>query len=253
MELSRMTWTRAREELRSNQVALLPVGSTEQHGPHLPLGTDWMVAEEIARRASEAGGWVLLPTVPVGVSEHHRQFWGTLWVPPDVLRGYVAGIGRALASHGLTRLVLVNGHGGNTPALEQAARALRGNSLHAFVFVWWRAIADVIEQTVGTGGSHAGEMETASVLAVRPQLVQPEAYQEAAAGAAPAWGKTVCGVNVGWDTIDFSRSGAVGDPAGATPEVGEQLIAAAAARLDEFCRWLQAQPGEDLAPKGHLP
>jgi len=68
MELSRMSWAQAREVLGKAQVALLPVGSTEQHGPHLPLGTDWLTAQEIARRASARGGWLVLPTLPVGVS-----------------------------------------------------------------------------------------------------------------------------------------------------------------------------------------
>jgi len=252
MELYRMTWVDAKEALARARVALLPVGSTEQHGPHLPLGTDWLTAQEIARRASELGGWLLLPSVPVGVSEHHRQFWGTLWVPPEVLRGYVMGIARALASHGLKRLLFVNGHGGNTPALEEAARTLRGEGIHAYVYVWWRAIPETIAEVVETGGSHAGEMETSVVLAIAPELVRPERYGEAAQGAAPEWGKVVHGVNVGFDTVDFSQSGAVGDPSPATPEKGERLLQAAAERLSGFCRWLSEQPEEALGPKPHL-
>ncbi|MCR4392249.1 MAG: creatininase family protein [Candidatus Acetothermia bacterium] len=252
MDLSRIGWVEAKERLLRAGVALLPVGSTEQHGPHLPLGTDWMTAEAIARRASERGGWVVLPTVPVGASEHHRQFWGTLWVPPDVLRDYVIGIARALASHGLSRVVFVNGHGGNTGALDAAARVLRWDGIFAYVYVWWRAIPEVIAEVV-EGGGHAGEMETSVVLAIAPELVRRERYGEAAAGAAQEWGKRVHGVEVGYDTRDFSASGAVGDPAPATAAKGERLLAAAAEELDAFCRWLCAQPEDALRPPPHLP
>lgn len=253
LELSRMSWVQARDAFSSATVALLPVGSTEQHGPHLPLGTDWMTAQEIARRAGKKGGWIVLPPVPVGVSEHHRQFWGTLWVPPEVLREYVMGIARALAFHGLRRLVLVNGHGGNTATLEDAARRLRQERIYAFVYVWWRASAEVIAQVIESGGSHAAEMETAVALAIAPELVHPERYGEATAKGAPEWGKRIEGVEIGFDTVDFSGSGATGDPSRATAEKGERILEAAAARLDAFCRWLVAQPEEALAPKPHLP
>lgn len=253
MELSRMSWKEAREAIRQAQVALLPVGSTEQHGPHLPLGTDWMTAQEIARRASKRGGWLVLPTIPVGVSEHHRQFWGTLWVSPEILRDYVMGVARSLAHHGLRRLVLVNGHGGNTAALEEAARRLRFEGIYAFLYLWWRAIPEVVAQVVESGGSHAAEMETAVVLAIAPELVRSENYEEAIAQGAPEWGKKVEGVEVGFDTVDFTRSGATGNPTRTTVEKGERILEAAAARLDAFCQWLSAQPEEALSPKPHLP
>lgn len=253
MELWRMSWAQAREAILGARVALLPVGSTEQHGPHLPLGTDWMTAQEIARRAGKRGGWLVLPAVPVGVSEHHRQFWGTLWVPPEVLRDYVMGIARSLAFHGLRRLVLVNGHGGNTAALEEAARRLRLEGIYTYVYVWWRAIPEVIAQVIEAGASHAGELETSVVLAIAPELVRPEKYGEAAEQSAKEWGKKVEGVEVGFDTVDFSRSGCVGDPGRAAVEKGERILQAASERLDAFCRWLLAQPEQALAPVPHLP
>lgn len=253
MELSRMSWVKAREAVRREGVALLPVGSTEQHGPHLPLGTDFLTAGEVARRTGERGGWLVLPTVPVGVSEHHRQFWGTLWVEPSVLRGYVLGVVRSLASHGLRRVVIVNGHGGNTAALDEAARLLRRERVFAFVFSWWRAIPEVIADAIDTGGSHAGEMETSAVLAFAPELVDRGQYSEAVAGAAPEWGKRLHGVEIGFDTLDFSQSGATGDPSQASAAKGNRLLDAAAERLDAFCRWLASEPEEKLQPPEHLP
>lgn len=253
MDLSRMSWAEAREALRKAPVGLLPVGSTEQHGPHLPLGTDYLTAAEVAKRASTRGGWLVLPTVPVGVSEHHRQFWGTLWVKPEVLQDYVLGIARSVASHGLRRLVFVNGHGGNSAALDAVARTLRLEEIFSYVFSWWRAIPEVIAETIETGGSHAGEMETSAVLAFAPELVKPDRYPEAVAGAAPEWGKRLHGVEVGFDARDFSPSGAVGDPTPATAEKGDRLLSAAAERLDTFCRWLAGESEAALSPPPHLP
>lgn len=253
MDLYEMSWTKARQELAKTGVALLPVGSTEQHGPHLPLGTDHLTAAEVARRASARGGWLVLPTVPVGVSAHHRQFWGTLWVEPSVLRDYVLGIARSLGSHGLRRIVMVNGHGGNAAALDEAARALRLEGIFCYVFSWWRAIPEVIAAVIQTGGSHASEMETSAVLAFAPELVDAERYAEALAGAAPEWGVRLHGIEIGFDTRDFSHSGATGDPARATAEKGGKLLTAAAERLDSFCRWLSAERAERLRSPDHLP
>ncbi len=253
MELARLTWPEAKDALARAGVALLPVGSTEQHGPHLPLGTDHLTAEWIAREAARRGGFLLLPTVPVGVSVHHRQFWGTLWVEPAVLKAYVVGIVRSLASHGLKRFVFVNGHGGNTAALTEAAHELRREGLPAYVFVWWRAVADEVRALLEDGGGHAGEMEASVVWHIDPDLVRPERFAEAAAGAAPAWGKTVHGVEVGHDTVDFAPLGCVGSPERASPEKGGRILEAAVEKLVAFSRWLAESPLEELLPQPHKP
>ncbi len=253
MELARLPWPEAREALKGAGVGLLPVGSTEQHGPHLPLGTDFLTAEWIAREAAERGGYLLLPTVPVGVSRHHRQFWGTLWVEPEVLAAYVIGISRSLAYHGLKRIVFVNGHGGNTAALMDAAHRLREEGIFAYVYVWWRAVAGRIREVMGDAGGHAGGMEASVVWHIAPELVRKDRFREAAEGAAKGWGRVIHGVEVGYDTIDFSSSGCVGDPGVASPEKGREILEAAVSELLEFCRWLSgASPGE-LSPKPHKP
>ncbi|MFW6385240.1 MAG: creatininase family protein, partial [Halodesulfurarchaeum sp.] len=89
MNLADGTWTDA--EATETDLALLPVGSTEQHGPHAPLGTDHLAAEAIAAEAAESfeRDVIVAPAVPIGVSEEHRQFTGSLWVSPDTFRAYV--------------------------------------------------------------------------------------------------------------------------------------------------------------------
>ncbi len=251
--LERLTWKGAREAFKGANVALIPVGSTEQHGPHLPLGTDFLIARRLAEEAARETGAICTPVVPVGISEHHRQFWGTLWVPPAALRAYLHGIAQALAYHGVKRLIFVNGHGGNTAALQELARSLRAEGIYALSWQWWWAVAELSQVLFPGGGSHAGEAETSVAMALFPELVDQSALEEAAAGAGPGWGITKFGIDVAFDTHDFSASGAVGDPRRAERAKGEQLYRAALQELIGLIRWLMERPEEELTPKEHLP
>ena len=251
MKLEELSWEKAKEVMAEAKVALLPVGSTENHGPHLPLGTDFLTACRIAELTCEKGNWLQLPGVPVGISEHHRQFWGTLWVSPEVLRNYVLGIIRSLAFHGLRKVVMVNGHGGNTQALDGAVRILREEKIHAFVYEWWNAIPDLIAELCQLPHDHAGEMEASMILSIDATLVKEDRFQEAASARVVDWGKHLHGVSVGHDTIDFTKTGVVGDPSNGTAEKGIQLADAAADELHQFCKWLVTQTDESLKPKPH--
>jgi creatinine amidohydrolase len=245
------TWKQAREEFRRAKVALIPVGSIEQHGPHLPLGTDLFAAKALAEAAATATGALCAPAIPVGLSEHHRQFWGTLWVAPEHFRGYMSGIARSLAYHGIKRMIYVNGHGGNLAALQGVCRELHHEGVHAVVWQWWWAVAELSRELFSQFGSHAGEPETSMALYIAGESVDGEALTEAAAGAAPHWGLQKFGTDVSFDTIDFSASGATGDPQRATKEAGERLFRAALEQLVGLVRWLEALPEAELKPKEH--
>jgi creatinine amidohydrolase len=119
MHLSDATWTEVAD--LDTDLALIPTGSTEQHGPHAPLGTDTLNAVAVADAGAEAYGGevVVAPPIPVGIAEEHRHFPGTLWVSPDTFRAYVRETVASLASHGFDRVVVVNGHGGNVDALRE--------------------------------------------------------------------------------------------------------------------------------------
>lgn len=250
MKLEQLSWESARDAVARKPVGLIPIGAVENHGPHLPLATDWIAAQAIAEAAAEKAGLMLLPGCPVGVSGHHRQFWGTLWLEPDLLRDLAIALARSAAAQGMGRLVFVNGHGGNAAALDQAARILRKEGVFAFVFEWWQAIPDLIVRHCGLPEDHAGAMETSVVLAVDPALVKPEKYAVAAAEGVMAWGKSVHGVRLPLDTVEFTRSGTVGDPAAATAEKGRLFIDAAAAELAAFCAWLSSRSDAELASPG---
>lgn len=250
MKLENLTWETTREALQNKPIGLIPIGAVENHGPHLPLATDWIAATAIAEAAASRDGIMVLPGCSVGVSEHHRQFWGTIWIEPDLLRGLAVGIARAAASHGMDRLVFVNGHGGNTATLDQATRILRKEGIHAFVFEYWHAIHELIERTCQLPEDHAGDMETSVVLAVDPSLVYRERFAQAAAQGVVSWGRQVHGVQLPLDTVEFTRSGTVGDPSRASAEKGRLLIDASAEELVKFCTWLSARDEAELASSG---
>ncbi|WP_255151413.1 creatininase family protein [Halorarius halobius] len=221
MNLAEHSWTDARDA--DTDLALLPVGSTEQHGPHAPLGVDFMSAAAIAEAAAEAydDEVVVAPPIPVGVAEEHRAFDGTLWVTEDSFRAYVGDVLRSLAHHGFDRIVVVNGHGGNTGALfEICARVSRDGDCYAVPFTWF----DAVESDLELG--HGGPVETSMMLAIDPELIREDRYPEAAEGAGDGFGDWAGGANLAFDFDEFSESGNLEDPTPATEEEGERLLAA---------------------------
>jgi len=241
MHLSESTWTEAARA--ETDLAVLPVGSTEQHGPHAPLSTDALAAEAIAAAGADAydGEVVVAPTVPVGVAEEHRQFAGTLWVSEDTFRAYVRETVGSLAAHGWDRVVVVNGHGGNVaPLRELCGRVTRHDDAYAVPFTWFDAVSldgeseaaedppvDLDDIAMG----HGGPVETAMVRAVAPDLLREDRLDEAADGAADGWGEWVSGTNLAYDSAEFSENGAVGDPREGTAELGAWLKERAAEKL----------------------
>jgi len=250
VELARLSWIEAREAIRQARVGLLPVGAIEQHGPHLPLGTDWYIASHIAGEIAMSEEHLLVPGLQVGVSREHRQFWGTLTVSPNALREHAVALARSLARHGLSKIIFVNGHGSNCSPLEDAARDLREEKIFAFVFNWWQSIATTLRKLFPDPTAHAGSIETSLMLAIEPELVSFERFAEA--GTVAQWGTHVEGVLVGFDAADFTEKGNVGDPKLADADKGRRVLSAAYDSLSRFCGWLATQNTEDLESRPHL-
>ena len=124
-----MTSPGLRSRLSDTDLVIIPVGATEQHGPHLPLCTDSINIEAVAEDAARAETVLVAPTITYGVSENHLAFCGTIAVRPQTLTAVLVDIGESLLSHGFSRLLLLNGHGGNYEAMALAAHELR--RLHA--------------------------------------------------------------------------------------------------------------------------
>ncbi|MDZ5811580.1 creatininase family protein [Halorubrum sp. AD140] len=235
MRLADATWTDVRDA--DVDVAFVPVGSTEQHGPHAPLGTDTLDAVAVAEagateygamaadRDASAGGAgevAVAPPVPVGVAEEHRAFDGTLWVSPDTFRAYVREAAESLPHHGVDRVVFVNGHGGNVEALAEVARRFSRDPAHdgyAVAFTWFEAVGGHASDM-----GHAGPLETALLRATNPELVREDRVAAASEGAADRWGEWVSGVNLAHDSDEFTENGVVGDPREGDAERGEELL-----------------------------
>jgi creatinine amidohydrolase len=246
------TTTTAADAFEEAEVAILPTGSIEQHGPALPLGTDFFAAKAVAETVADHPDALVLPPIPVGVSVHHRQFDGTLWTDPETFENYVADILASVTEHGIEKAVIVNGHGGNADALQRAARGLRDEEVaFATPWNWWSNLDALIEAELDTSLGHADEVETSMMLAVAEEWVQAAALEAAEEGGADSWGKSVQGASVGFDTIDFTESGAVGEPTAGSKEIGETLLDHASDDLAGLVEWLAEQDIEALWPQEH--
>ncbi|WP_276273223.1 creatininase family protein [Haloarcula litorea] len=241
MRVSSSTWTELDEV--DTDLALLPVGSTEQHGPHAPLGTDTLNAEAVADAAAERHDdpVVVAPAVPVAVAEEHRRFTGTLWTDESTFRDYVRDVVGSLASHGWDRVVLVNGHGGNVPALREVAGTIvRHDDAYAVPFTWF----DEVDAEVSMG--HGGPLETSLLQHANPDTVREDRLDEAAAGGSDRWGDWQGRVNLAFDSHEFTENGVVGDPREGSADLGEELLDQAAAALVDL---LDAVAERDPGPR----
>jgi len=183
MDLADHTWPDVGEQLGSASTAIVPLGSTEQHGPHLPLATDHLIAEALATAAADETGLPRTPTVDIGVSPHHRQFPGTLWVDPPQFRDYVESFTRNLAYHGIDRVVYVNAHGGNVSHLREVGRRLhQAEEMYAIEWMWDESIPELVDDLFAQNGPHAGPKETAMITHIAPDLVRPEEFEAARDG-----------------------------------------------------------------------
>ncbi|WP_299332618.1 creatininase family protein [Haloplanus sp.] len=238
MRLTDATWTDVQST--DADLAVLPVGSTEQHGPHAPLGTDALHAETVAEAGAERhdGEVVVAPTVPIGVAEEHRDFAGTLWVSPDTFRSYVRDVVGSLAHHGMDRVVVVNGHGGNVPALgEVTATISRHDDAYTVPFTWFKAVGDH-----GSEMGHGGPLETALLRATHPDLVREERIEKAREGASEGWGDWLSGTNLAHDSAEFTENGVVGDPDAGDAHLGETLLDRSADALARLLAGVETRP-----------
>lgn len=216
-------------------VALLPIGAIEQHGPHLPLNTDAVLAECIATdtAALVEGATILqLPCFAIAKSDEHTGFAGMLSFDAATLQAMLMQIGRSLHASGIRRLVILNAHGGNVPVLQLAARALRIELGMFCVVAGWMSMGvpeGLLPASEAADGIHGGLVETAAMLHYRPDLVD----MSYAKNFVPASRKVmeenqilrITGpVGAGWTMADLHPEGAAGNAALASTDIGRQLI-----------------------------
>ncbi|MCD6264206.1 creatininase family protein [Candidatus Bathyarchaeota archaeon] len=228
--------------------AVLAVGSTEYHGEHLPYGTDTLVAEHLAEAVAErVEGLLVLPPLPLGMSHHYASFPLALSLSTETLMRVLWEVFESLLRHGIRRLLIINGHDGNIPAIEAATREFRVKHPEMKIAVleaWWKTAADLLPE--GTfeawgGLGHGGEGETSMMMAVAPELVE----MSHARGAIP---KLPAHVEVKWRFEELTPYGVTGDPTKATAEKGRKMRDALVELLVSFLREMD-QRGWELGFK----
>jgi len=227
--IGELTWPEAEERLKQVDVAMLPVGSIEQHGPHLPLDTDAFdalrLAEDVARACTSPKPLVL-PPISYGVSYHHEDFAGTLSVSPETLSRMVHEVGMSAARNGIKKLVIINGHGGNGPALHFASQNInRDARIFTCVDTGETSDAEIEAMTETPNDVHAGEIETSTSLYLRPGLVKMDLAKRSVAKFSSHYLDFTSKGSVAWygRTKRISRSGVLGDPTKATRNKGEKM------------------------------
>lgn len=232
-------WERLRrDEHRAVQAAgavvVVPVGATEQHGPHLPLGTDTLLAEAVAEAVVErVPGTVSGPVLGIGCSDHHTAFAGTLTLPVPAFVASVTAVVRSLAASGL-RVLLLNGHGGNRAPLAVALAELAATGVRAYALTYWDLLADTALAEFGSLDTcgHACALETSLMLHLHPALVRTELVPEG--GTPPAWPDphmfSADAVQVVRPFEEINPTGVIGRPSLASAESGARLFDDAVAR-----------------------
>jgi len=245
-----MSWTEAKEYFTQNNVAILPVGSNEQHGPQNPLGTDHLIAEAIAEETAKRAVVLCLQVVPFGVSSHHKQFWGTIFISPNTFKGYVKEACLSLNYYGVKKIVIVNGHGGNLCALMEMARELREKEVFVSVFQWWSAANKLLPNLFKPEERrHAAAEETSVNLALHSQIVD---MNRAVDEETRKHFVQTEGMTLPLDTVDYTSSGVFGKSTTASAEKGKEVFEAVVNELVKHVNLLKEAKIEDLMSKSKV-
>jgi creatinine amidohydrolase len=252
-------------------IAVLPVAATEQHGPHLPLSVDTVLADGIVAASlphlAPELSVLFLPTQAVGLSPEHARFPGTLTLKTETVLRLWTDIGESVAAAGVRKLLLFNSHGGQVSVMDLVARDLRARlNLLVYSCSWFNLpLHDAQGQDLNAlfsadehrFGIHGGEIETSMMLALAPQRVQmDQARHFASTAQARAQQFPILGngrsAKLGWQTQDYHPAGAVGNAAAATAAKGEALVQAAGRALAQLLAELDRLPLSTLVDRPDL-
>lgn len=242
--LASMTRPEIEDARRQARVVIIPTGSCEQHGPALSLETDTVRAEALAVKLADrlAPALLVTPPVPVGVSEHHMGFAGTLTLSPTTFVQVVLEMIQSLRRHGWRRVFVLNGHGGNDAALGVLSTIV----MHEMpdVLLAWSGISPLVadlsaERATSTLRGHSCEVETSQTMYLSPDSVRPDRLQPGTSDRSKLQGPAALSrsnraIHMALPYDQVTPTGALGDGTAASPELGELLIETAAERLAAF-------------------
>lgn len=262
--LQEMTWTDVQEYLKTDDMVIIPIGSTEQHGPHLPLGTDSYYAIEVAKKISSRTGVMVAPVLLAGYSVYHSGFSGTLSLKPETMEQVLFETAEMLIKHGFRRIMFLNGHGGNGIVQSKVIHRINHNT---------EAMAVALRDTAPAGGEppkdwfdqHAGVQETSIMLYLEPDLVHMERAEKPKIRFTPLMTKYLLSarnnpelMRVFWDLLaspeETGKGGAshqissngvwsFSDPNEAAREIGEKAVAQMIEDASKFIQnWKKIKP-----------
>lgn len=245
---NRLTWPEMNEAIARQPVVILPTASTEQHGRHLPIDVDLLLAEtislEVGKRSN--GAALVLPAIPYGLNKHHIDFPGTIHIEPEVFIAFCLNVTKSVAYHGFEKILIINGHGSNQPLIDIIARrtTLETGSLCAschYINVAVERFREIMESPVI---AHADEFETSLYLHIAPQRVQMElaGADDDVMGAYLSSDSTTPYVRFNDYWSRWTDLGVHGDARPATAEKGEIIFETAVTRLLELVAEWRAWP-----------
>jgi creatinine amidohydrolase len=246
--IEEMTWPEVRDaQAAGRTTATFACGAVEQHGPHLPTGTDTQLGTALAERAARlAGNTLVAPTLRPGLSEHHMHFPGSFTLRPATFSALLEDYCTSLARQGFERIVVFSSHGGNNDTLRAhtptIARALHPDCELVFADNWYQRVMTLLSEReipLGRAGAHGGYTETSMMLAAQPALVDMDRAEPGRSDD-----EFYLPENVGNSQMQSfihgiqtqSPNGVLGDPLGSSADVGDELLDAAAESLAEILR-----------------
>ena len=244
MFLEQISWVQAKEYFEQEDIAIIPVGSTENHGSQLALGTDFLIPRALCERMDDRLGILIAPTIPFGVADQHARFPGTITIGSQGLYDLVSRVADQLYGHGIRKFVFLNGHGGNTPVLQDVCLDLDKKHALGCLLNWWTLAGDINPKWKG---GHGGGEETAAMLAIHPSFVHMEYFMPFApkdlsedltfAGSFHVYSNGIS-VPVPRRVDHYSSCGWYGpdSPETATAEWGEEMLNATADFCVDFIR-----------------
>lgn len=242
--LARMTWPEVEDILKQTDIILVPVGSTEQHGPALPVDNDAFIATEFTTRVAERL-WdtqkvVVAPPISYGYSPHHMQFKGTVTLRESTLASMIVDVCTSMEKHGFKRIILINGHGGNSTAISNALHEMN-NVVMAKIFSvnWWDLAIDKIAEVATRPVFHACDMETSVAWFLGQRVLEDKRVDEPGRKIVPGFIESDMlapppRASVAYMMKHITESGVVGYSTKATKEKGKQIAEVVLKRLEDF-------------------